>query len=296
MPVQSDRIISEEATFTAEGGVRLLRRSVFPGAGGASPAWARLAILHGYGDHSGRFLHVMRWMAERGVACHALDFRGHGRSGGRRGFVTRWDDYLDDLDAFLGLDAVQGDGSSSPLFVLGHSHGGLVLAAAGIRGLAGVEGCIFSAPYLRSRIVVPPAKVRLARLVNPVTPWLLIPSGLRDEWMSSDPVMVADSRADPLILHGATPRWYLGCREAQAEVARRAGEFSLPHLLLMGGADPVSDGDAAREFSEGAASSDKTFRLYPRFLHELLRETGREEILNHILEWLRERTSHPATA
>ena len=65
---------------------------------------ARLLILHGYGDHAGRYAHVMQWFAQRGITCYALDFRGHGRSGGKPGFIRRWDEYLQDLKQFLAID------------------------------------------------------------------------------------------------------------------------------------------------------------------------------------------------
>src|SRR5437764_15326991 len=83
------------------GELALYRRRVEPEGG----AWAELGILHGYGEHSGRYAEFMRWMAERGVACRALDFRGHGLAKGRRGFVTDWDDYLADVSAFLTCEA-----------------------------------------------------------------------------------------------------------------------------------------------------------------------------------------------
>src|SRR3954468_8280347 len=121
----------------------------------AAPPLARMLVFHGYGDHSGRFAHFQRWLATRGVASDAFDFRGHGRSGGKRGFVRRWDEYLDDVQAILA--ACRPVWSSEnlaqlPLFVLGHSHGGLILAAAGIRGVLRedeVAGCIMSGPYLK---------------------------------------------------------------------------------------------------------------------------------------------------
>src|SRR3954468_14516314 len=89
-------------TITTSDGLQLFRRGVTPADPGHSTA--RLALLHGYGDHSGRYLHFMRWLAGRGVACHSFDFRGHGRSPGLPVYVRRWDEYLDDLAAFLAMD------------------------------------------------------------------------------------------------------------------------------------------------------------------------------------------------
>jgi lysophospholipase len=136
---------------------------------------------------------------------------------------------------------------------------------------------------------VPASKVLLARLVDPLLPWLPVPSGLRHEWMSRDEAMVMDSRADRLIVSMATPRWYLDSRRWQDEVMRRAEEFHLPMLMMMGDADPVSDPRAAHEFYERSSSEDKTFRLYPDRLHEVLRDTGREELFQAIHDWMRER-------
>src|SRR5881227_2275657 len=115
-------MIESESTFPSTG-VTLFRRSIIP-----TDPKATLGIIHGYGDHSGRFLHFMRWMAERGVACHGFDLRGQGKSTGRHGFVRQWTDYLNDLRAFLFLDEMQ----RQPRFILGHSHGGLILAAVAV--------------------------------------------------------------------------------------------------------------------------------------------------------------------
>jgi alpha-beta hydrolase superfamily lysophospholipase len=285
-------ITSHETLFPGRG-VTLFRRSVQP----AAAAWARLALLHGYGDHSGRYVHFMQWLALRGIEVHALDFRGHGRSQGPRAHVRRWEDYLDDLSSFLDLDPLRPGADRPPLFVLGHSHGGLIAVAAGIRGILGdSRGCVLSAPYLVGKNRVPAAKKVLARVGNLLAPSMRVPNGLGEGMMSSDPEMVRDSRADPLLLHVATPRWYLRTLQAQAEVVRRAGEFRLPLLALAGDADPVADTQATARFFERAGSADKTLRLLPGLLHEPLREASRESIFEEILTWMRERAGQDPVA
>jgi lysophospholipase len=269
-----------ESTFPGPAGA-LFRRSVVP----AGP-WCSLAIIHGYGDHSGRHLLVMRWLGARGVACHAVDLRGQGRSAGRRGFLRGWDEYVDDLDAFLGLAALR---EHPPLFLLGHSHGGLVLTAAAIRGLRDVRGCILTSPFFRNRMTVPPVKRLLARAMNPLIPWLRVRTGLSDGMMTSDPAMIADTAADPLVVRMATPRWYFGSLEAQRRVLADAPRFTHPLLLLCGGADPIADVSTAEAFFHSAGSADKTMKVYPGLLHEILREVRREEVSNDILTWLRQR-------
>lgn len=279
---------TEEGPFPGSG-TTLFRRSVFPAS--TSPAGARLAIVHGYGDHSGRYLHFMQWLAVRGIESHALDLRGQGQALGRRGHVTRWEEYLDDVQAFLSLLTTPPDRSAAPLFLLGHSHGGLVVSAALEAGLPGVAGGILSAPYVGSLMRVPAAKVRLAQTLDKAFPWLPVHAGLRNEWMSRDAEMLRDSQRDPLIVRTATPRWYLSSRKAQEQVMERAREITAPLLVLIGDADPISDPAVVREFFQRVNSADKTLQVYPGFLHELLREQGREEIFGLILAWMLERAS-----
>jgi alpha-beta hydrolase superfamily lysophospholipase len=264
---------------------------------------ARLAIVHGYGDHAGRYEGFMTWLAARGIGCHAFDLRGHGRSSGRRAFVREWEEYLDDLDAFLEdseLHKPARSGSELPLpaelpvFVLGHSHGGLVVAAAGVRHRLerhNVGGVVLSAPYLVNALPVPRHKVAAAHVANLLVPWLRIRSGVRPEMMSSDDDCVKDSRKDPLALRVATPRWYLTHRSVQSEVLLHAGAFTLPLLLLQGDADPIADPNGAKRFHDAARSKDKTLITYPRFKHEPLRESGRERVFADIQAWLTARAA-----
>lgn len=298
MTTHAATTIVHEATFPAPGGFTLHRASVRP-ANGASVR-ARLAIVHGYGDHAGRYAEFMTWLAQRGVACHAFDLRGHGRSTGARGFVRKWDDYLDDLGAFLALPDLDprrapetGQGASgAPLFLLGHSHGGLILAAAGVRGVLPphVAGCVLSAPYLVNGLAVPRVKGAAARVLNAVAPWLRIKSGVSPRMMSSDARQVEESRRDPLLLRSATPRWFLAHQPVQRETLARAGEFELPLMVLTGDADPIADPRGATEFHARAGSPDKSLVVYPGFKHEPLREQGRQRVYADVLAWIEARS------
>jgi len=265
----------------------------------ATKAWSRLAIVHGYGDHAGRYAHFMQWIGDRGIASAALDLRGHGRSEGKRGFVERWDDYLDDLQAFLNTEARR-DESNGPLFILGHSHGGLIAAAAAERGLLepfAVRGVILCSPFLVSRLPRRRLKAALARTLNLIAPAMPVASGLADEWMSHDPAMIAQTRDDPLYVRTATARWYLGQARAQREVMSRADKFRLPLLVIVGSDDPIADPAGTERFVARASSTEKQFRLYPGQLHELLRESERDKTFEDLLAWMRRITSEaPASA
>ena len=286
---------TEERVFDGSArGVRLHRRSVQPGAG--QPVWARLGVLHGYGEHSGRHLPVMRWLAARGVACHAIDFRGHGLASGRRGYVTRWGEFADDLAAFLRELPVPDEHVSPapPLFLLGQSHGGLVLAASVVRDRLPadgppVAGSILSAPYFGSLLKVSRGQLFMAQVADRVLPWLPVRTHFQADWLFDDAPLRAEDAADTLSNQIATPRWYLSTRIAQADVLARAANFRLPLLLLTGEDDPVADPAAALRFFEAAGSGDKTWRAYPGLRHEPLRDARREAVFEDLLRWLRER-------
>ncbi|MGH7214633.1 MAG: lysophospholipase [Tepidisphaeraceae bacterium] len=276
-----------------------LESAHFPGARGAvlhrvshavghGDTIARVVLLPGYGDHAGRYADCMRYLARRGVACHALDFRGQGKSDGRRGYVQRWDDYLDDLDALLALEVVRAP-VETPLYLVGHSHGGLVAAAAIIRGRVKMNGAVLCAPYLATKFRVPVTKRALACVADRCVPWLRIATGMSDAWITSDPAMLAETRADPLVNHCATPRWFVGMRRVQDEVRRRAGELTCPLMTLVAEEDRIVDAEVIRAFHERAGSAPKTLVGYPNGRHELLRESFRERVFADVLRWVAER-------
>jgi alpha-beta hydrolase superfamily lysophospholipase len=251
---------------------------------------ARLAILPGYGDHSGRYFEFMRWMATRGVGSYALDFRGHGRSQGKRGYVRRWDDFLDDLKVFLD-NVAREDTHKRPAFLLGHSHGALVAAVAAGRGAlpALVEGLVLVSPFVHSLTDVPPMKLTVARVANVLAPWLRLGSGLQADMMTDDPAMVEESKKDPLLLRTATPRWYFGMLDAQAEAKKRARSVTLPVMCLIGSKDTVADPKAAAKFCESLGSFENHFELLEGQRHELLREAKRLGTFVKIFDWIKAR-------
>ncbi len=144
-------------------------------------------------------------------------------------------------------------------------------------------------PYLRARDAGADRKRLVGRVANVFVPWLRLPTGLSAGSMSSDPRMIEDSRADPLLLRTATPRWFFGAARAQADLPSSAGRFTLPLLCLAGSADVIADPGAAAEFCAAAGSTDKTFHLLPSRRHELLRESDRHATFGQIYAWIRER-------
>ncbi len=248
---------------------------------------ATVAVLHGGGDHSGRYPALTAGLVRAGFEVALLDFRGHGQSDGRRWHVDTFDDYLADLDAFLARLCL--DGYAGKLFLAGHSMGSLIAARWGLEHWREPAGFVLSSPYLG--LAVPPPRLKLwsARLAGRVVPWLPVATGLTSAALTSDPEMQAWTDHDPLYGRKTTPRWFEEAARAQAEVRARAAEFKAPLLVLAAGADTVADTQASRRFVEAVRSRDKEFLLYPGLRHELFNEQERHRPVADAVAWLRAR-------
>jgi len=253
---------------------------------------ATVAVLHGGGDHSGRYPAVTAALVRAGFQVALVDFRGHGQSDGRRWHIDAFGDYLSDLDAFvakLSQDGVAGD----QLYVIGHSQGGLIAALWGLtrRGLA--SGFVLSSPYLGLAHRTPWPKVLAAQLVGKAIPWLTVATGLRADQLTSDPELARWTERDPLYGRATTPRWFSEAGKAQQEVLRRAAEWRAPLLVLAAGADSVADVGASRAFVEAAGGDDKGLRVYEGFRHEIFNEVERDRPIGDTVAWLSRRAAPP---
>jgi len=273
----------DEGFFSARDGLRLFHHTARPAG---TPA-AHVAVLHGYAEHLGRHEEITRALCAAGYAAHRFDTRGHGQSGGKRAHADSFDEYLQDLDVFLGR--VRGEAQGRPVFFLGHSHGALI----GIRYLLdhpeAVRGAVLSSPYLRLKLRVSPVKLVAGRLLAKVLPSLPLRNELKPEQLTRDVAIQDATRNDPMYQQIATPRWFTESSSAQETCLRRATEFVTPFLLLFGGADPIADPAAGREFFEHATSKDKQHKQYDGLLHELFHEPERDLVFRDVIGWLDER-------
>ncbi len=248
---------------------------------------ATVMILPGGGDHSGRYPGLTSALVRAGFTCALLDFRGHGKSNGRRWHVDGFSDYLEDLGAFAAK--VRAEAAGQKVFVVGHSQGGLVAALWGLAPGRGVDGFVLSSPYLELALKPPLAKVVAARLVGRLVPFLSVPTGLAMAALTSDPEMQVWTERDPLYGRRTTPRWFEESGRAQVETLRRAREFAYPLLVLTGTADTIAAPHAGRAFVQAASSADKEHRSYEGFRHELFNEIGRERPIADAVAWIASR-------
>ncbi|HZY05407.1 MAG TPA: alpha/beta hydrolase [Anaeromyxobacteraceae bacterium] len=274
----------EEGALRARDGLDLFWQRYRPEAPRAT-----VAVLHGGGDHSGRYPGLTAALVRAGMEVALLDFRGHGRSGGARWHVMRFEEYLEDLEVFL--ERVRADAAGRRLFLVGHSQGGLIAARWGLDPMRPVAGVVLSSPWLRLAFEPPRLKVAVGRMVGKVWPSLPVPAGLDLAALTSDPEMQRDTDEDPLYGRKTTPRWFDEATRAQDEVRRRAGEFAHPLLVLLGEADPIADPAAGRAFCAAAASRDKQLLAYPGFRHEIYNEVGRERPVADTVAWISDRVT-----
>jgi len=248
-------------------------------------ARATVFVLHGAGDHGGRYPALTTALVRAGFQVALLDLRGHGQSDGRRWYIDSFTDYLHDVDAFiakLSQDGIAGD----TLFAVAHSQGGLVESLWALRHARLLTGLVLSSPWFRLARPPAAATVLAAKLVGRIVPWLPISSGLDASQLTSDPEMQRWTDHDPLYGRKATPRWFEEAGKAQAEALRRAGELETPLLVLAAGADPIADASAERAFFDATGSKDKKFVMYEGFRHELFNEVRREQPIGEAVAWL----------
>jgi alpha-beta hydrolase superfamily lysophospholipase len=253
-----------------------------------------VVLVHGYAEHSGRYPHVARTLVDRGAAVYAYDQRGHGRSEGRRAFIESFDAYLDDLDRFL--DHVRTRTRDAPLFLFGHSMGGLVVLLHALRRDAGARGLLLSAPAIEINPNLAPVLRRVSQFLGrtfPHLPTVRSPQGA----ISRDPAVVEEAEDDPLNYHGRVKaRTGAEMLRAGDAAKERLGDLALPFFVFHGTADTLADPSWSRRLYDRAAAEDKTLELYEGLYHETFNEPEQDEVLADIGAWLGERLPAPGNA
>jgi alpha-beta hydrolase superfamily lysophospholipase len=245
---------------------------------------ARVLLVHGLGEHSGRYERVVKALVERGFAVHTLDHYGHGKSDGHRGHVERFSVFLDGVDALL--SAIRADDADSPLFLLGHSMGGLIAAHALIRKQAPYRAAVLSGPAFKSDAEPPALVVALLRLLAATVPTVPV-LALDPAGVSRDPEVVAAYVGDPLVHHGKlTARLVAEMSGAMKAALAGASEVTLPLLVMHGEDDVLTSPAGSRAFVEAVRSQDKSLKIYPGLYHEIFNEPEKDAVIGEMCDWL----------
>ena len=250
---------------------------------------AVVCLVHGLGEHSGRYRHVADVLARAGYVTLTFDKRGHGRSPGPRGHAPNYDILLDDMERLL--EEASRRYPQAPRFLYGHSMGGNLVINYALRRRPQLAGVVATSPWLR--LAGEPSKVRLlmAQVMDLLAPSLGMSSGLDAEAISSDPDEVEAYRNDPLVHDRISPRLGMSLLDSAQWALEHAEEFPLPLLITHGGGDRLTSAKASAEFAERA--DDCTFKLWEELHHETHNEPEKEEVLALMVNWLDEHTDTP---
>jgi alpha-beta hydrolase superfamily lysophospholipase len=247
-------------------------------------ARAVLLVVHGLGEHCGRYMNVVDHFVPLGYAVYGFDHVGHGRSEGEREVVERFSDYTETLAIYL--EMVKAWQPDKPIFLLGHSMGGLIVPYYLLDHQDGLRGAVISAPFVKIGDNISQATILMARVLSALAPRMgLVP--LDASGISSDPQVVQAYVNDPLVFHGKTPaRVGAEMLKAMLRVEGEAHGISLPFIVVQGSEDQLVDPGGAQMLLEKAGSADKTIRIYEGLHHEVFNEPERSRVLEDVEAWL----------
>ncbi|WP_179402604.1 alpha/beta hydrolase [Burkholderia guangdongensis] len=258
----------------------------WPAGDGDAPPRATVALVHGLAEHAGRYAALAARLNAVGIELVSIDLRGHGQSPGKRVWVGRFDEYLDDADALVAAAARD----DAPLFLMGHSMGGAIAALYAIeraprRGRA-FAGVVLSSPALAPGRDVPRWMLALSRFISrvlPTFPAIRIDAAL----LSRDPVIVDANRTDPLVHHDAVPaRTGAEILDAMARIERGRATLRVPVLVYHGTEDKLTEPDGSRAFGANVGSPDRTLTLYDGNFHETMNDLERDRVIDALIAWL----------
>lgn len=271
----------KESTFEGVGGLKIFTR-----------VWETenaprgvVVIVHGFNSHSGQYFWVADQLVKNGLAVYALDLRGRGKSEGERFYVDKFSDYVDDVATFV--STAKSENPGLPVFVLGHSAGGVVSCVYTLEHQSEIDGLICES--FAFQVPAPDFALTVFKGLSYIAPHFHALT-LKNEDFSRDPKTVESMNNDPLIKDESQPLETLA--EMVRSDERLKEEFSLikiPVLILHGTEDKATKPEGSQFFYDTTGSTDKTLKLYEGHYHDLLNDIDKEIVMNDIVQWIDER-------
>ena len=270
-----------EDTFKGTGGLAIFTRSWRP----AAKPRGVVVIAHGFNSHSGQYIGVAERFVEAGLSVYALDHRGRGRSEGERFHVEKFSDYVDDLASFI--KRVKAREPGLPVFLLGHSAGGVVSALYALDHQGELAGLISES--FAFELPAPSFALAALKGLSYIAPHLRVLK-LKNEDFSRDPKVVESMNRDPLIAgENQTARTVAELIRADERLRVEFPRIKLPLLILHGTKDKAAKPEGSRLFDDNAGSKDKTLKLYDGAYHDLLNDVGKELVMADVVGWIQAR-------
>jgi len=272
-----------EFEIKAEDGIILFAREFLP----ETECVGVVCLVHGLGEHAGRYSNVADLFTQEGFAMFAVDLRGHGKSQGRRGHSPSYDTLLDDIARLL--EESERTFPGKPVFLYGHSLGGNLVLNYVLRRRPSLAGVVVTSPWLRLTLEPPAYLIGIARGLAKIWPEFIQSNGLNAKYLSSDPDIVLGYEQDSLVHARISVRMFVEVTRAGRWAVDHSSQFSLPLLLMHGSGDRITSAFASQEFALGAGKNC-TFKLWEGFFHELHNELKKEQVLKEMLSWLKDKT------
>jgi alpha-beta hydrolase superfamily lysophospholipase len=254
---------------------------------------AILAICHGVGEHSGRYMNLVGPLMQNEYAVWGFDLLGCGHSPGQRGHIQTWEDYRNGLGAFL--EYVQAQNPGLPVFLYGHSLGAQIVLDYIQNRKADLMGVVLSATPIDPAGVGSPAKILLAKLLSKIMPAYSIDLGLDPAALSRDPQVVQAYRDDPLVQKYVSVRWGTEAMAVQRRASSRPDLIRLPVLFIHGSDDPLHLVSGVRNFVEDIPHADKQLIVYQGSLHEPHNDLEHERVAIDLINWLEDHLAETKT-
>ena len=248
-----------------------------------SPPKAIICMVHGHGEHIERYNHLATALNKAGYTFVGFDHRGHGKSDGVRGHIPSYETLLDDIEAFLA--EIEENYPEVPRILYGHSMGGNLVINYALRRTSDIKGVISTSPWLKLAFEPPAVQVFMGKMMNKIYPAFIMSSGLETSSLSHDPEVVRAYEEDSLVHDKISARLFVGMYESGLWALDHAGEFSLPLLLMHGGADKITSPEASREFAK-KAGENVTLKIWDELYHETHNEPEQDEVFKKIIDWL----------
>lgn len=262
----------KEGSYTLQDGTAIATRHW-----GVESPRARLLIVHGLGEHCGRWSHVALFFNARDIDVHSYDLRGHGRSGGAKLDIETFDDHIDDLAEMV----AHVDRGDLPLVVYGHSMGGLVATGYAVSDRPQPDLYVLSAPALGATVPVP---LRVAvRVLARVAPTTRLPASIKAEHLSKNPAVGEAYFADPDVHLKGTARGGHAFLEAMDSLSEEIHKIDVPTLVVHGGDDVLVPTAVSAQL---AAVPGITRKVFPVLRHEIHNEDERDEVLAYVGDWI----------
>lgn len=242
-----------------------------------------VCLIHGLGEHSGRYAYWAGMLNQAGYSMLAMDLRGHGKSDGQRGHVRTYEEYFKDTD--LLLEEARYRFPQTPLFLYGHSLGAMIIADYVLRRKPILAGVIITALSNKSSLAEQKVKVFLARSLGSLAPTMSLDTGLVPLTLSRDPEIVSRYIHDPLVHHRASFGWGKATLDSIAWSDQHANEWTIPILVMHGELDKLGYAEGSREFA-GKIKDDCTLKIWPGLYHEIHNEPEKEQVFEYVRRWL----------